>query len=208
MTKPLSSIDTASHMTMPPESMSTLISQVLLPYGQQWAASNGYALVAKLLADEQLHGLVVRYGEPMLAAWSEARAAAARHDGGHDRNRTRSETGSDTFDLQQLSARLTAIEAQHHQLLTLLETVRTKMRPVAQALGCCPECLVGVEDCPCCWGKSTVGSNPPDLELLKSRIIEPLAASGVPLQLNEVTRRPRAANGRTHVGRETGANHE
>jgi hypothetical protein len=188
--------------------MARLISQVVLPYGQQWAASNGYPLIAKLLAEEPLHDLVARYGDSMLAAWAEARAAAAKANAGHNGPGVRAGAGVESAELQQLNARLTAIEAQHQQLLTLLETVRTKMRPLAQALGCCPECLVGIEGCPCCWGKSAVGSNPPDLELLKARIIEPLAASGVPLQLNEVTRRPRGANGRTHTRRETGANHE
>ena len=195
---------------MQPESISKLISQVVLPYGQQWAASNGYPLIAKLLADEQLLGLVARYGEPMLAAWAEARAAATNVDAARDGDRPRSGRKKKTasIELQQLGARLSAIETQHQQLLTLLETVRTRMRPLAQALGCCPECLVGVEGCPCCWGKSTVGSNPPDLELLKARIIEPLAASGVQLELNDATRHRSAMNGHSHTRFETGANHE
>jgi len=195
-------------MTMQPESMAKLISQVVLPYGQQWAASNGYPLISKFLADEQLHDLVARYGDSMLTAWAEARAAATKANAGHNRHGPRAAAGFESVELQQLSARLTAVETQHQQLRTLLETVRTKMRPLAQALGCCPECLVGVEGCPCCWGKSAVGTNPPNLELLKTRIIEPLAASGVPVQLNEVARRRNGANGRSQLRRETGASHE
>lgn len=201
MTKPSSSIDLGTHMDQQPESASKILSQFLLPFGQRWAANNGYPMLSTLLADEHLHALLTRYGDSMLAAWAEARAAAANRG-------PRAEAIFGDAELEKLGARLTAVEAQHQQLLTLLETVRTKMRPLAQALGCCPECLVGVEGCPVCWGKSTVAANPPDLELLQARIVDPLAASGVPLQLNGATRRRHVANGRSQLRRDTGANHE
>jgi hypothetical protein len=118
------------------------------------------------------------------------------------------ESRADSMELQQLAERLNAVESQNQQVLGLLEMVRTKMRPLAQALGCCPECLVGVEICPACWGKSAVGGNTPDPELLKTYIVEPLAASGVPLRLNGVAPRMRAVNGKNHPRTETGASHE
>jgi len=195
-------------MNMSPESISKLISQVLLPLGQQWAASNGYPTLSKLLADEQLHGLVARHGDSMLAAWAEARSAAAKRNATQARSAPRTESRNDSMELQQLAERLNAIETQNQQVLSLLEMVRTKMRPLAQALGCCPECLVGVEICPACWGKSAVGGNPPDPELLKTYIVEPLAASGVPLRLNGAAPRMRAVNGKNHPRTETGASHE
>jgi len=195
-------------MNMSPDSISKLISQVLLPLGQQWASSNGYPTLSKLLADEQLHGLIARHGESMLTAFGEARSAAAKRNTTQARNAPPMEPGADSTELRQLTERLNAIEAQNQQVLSLLEMVRTKMRPLAQALGCCPECLVGVEICPACWGKSAVGGNPPDPELLKTYIVEPLAASGVPLRLNNAAPRMRAVNGKNHLRTETGASHE
>lgn len=193
---------------MQPDSLSKVLSQVLLPYGQQWAVRSGYPLISKLLADEQLHDLIGRYGDSMLAAWTEERATATKPNAGHNGNGQRTDASFDGVELQQLNARLTTVEAQHQQLRTLLDTVRTKMRPLAQALGCCPECLVGVEGCPRCWGKSIVGGSPPDLVLLQSLIVDPLAASGVPLRLTEIMRRLRVADARSQLQRETGANHE
>jgi hypothetical protein len=195
-------------MNMSPDSISKLISQVLLPLGQQWAAGNGYPTLSKLLADEQLHGLIARHGESMLAAWGEAKSAAAKRNAAQARSAPQMEPSADNMELKQLTERLSAIEAQNQQVLGLLEMVRTKMRPLAQALGCCPECLVGVEICPACWGKSTVGGNPPDAELLKTYIVEPLAAGGVPLRLNGVAPRMRTVNGKSHLRTETGASHE
>lgn len=186
---------------MQPEAISKLLSQVVLPYGQQWAAGSGYPLLSKLLADEQLHDLIARYGDSMLASWAEAKAAGKKPG-------PRADTSSDGVEMQKLAARLTAVEMQHQQLRTLLDTVRTKMRPLAQALGCCPLCLVGVEGCPSCWGKSTVGAHPPDLALLQSLIVGPLAASGVSLRPTDTTRGMRGVNGRSHPRRETGAKHE
>jgi hypothetical protein len=188
-------------MNMSPESMSKVLSQFLLPFGQQWAATNGYPMLSKLLADEALQDLIARYGDSMLAAYTEARAAAARSG-------PKANAGIGNVELQNLAARLSAVEAEHQQLSALLETVRIKMRPLAQALGCCPECLVGVEICPACWGRSAVGGRPPDLELLQSLIVEPLAASGVPLRPADIPPRPRGVNGRSQHRRETGAKHE
>jgi hypothetical protein len=71
---------------------------------------------------------------------------------------------------------------------TVLSILRNRMRPLALALGCCPECLVGVEGCPKCWGQSRVAYYPPDVSLLEAQVVNPLAARGVPLQLNEPNR--------------------
>ena len=86
---------------------------------------------------------------------------------------------------QQKHDRVLAMEAQQESQQALFETLRTKIRPLALALGCCPECLVGVDACPRCWGRSRVGHYRPDYALLESKIVQPLAARGVSLVLRE-----------------------
>jgi hypothetical protein len=78
-----------------------------------------------------------------------------------------------------LQERVLAMEAQE----TVLSILCNRMRPLALALGCCPECLVGVDGCPKCWGQSRVAYYPPDVSLLEAQVVNPLAARGVPLQL-------------------------
>jgi len=189
------------------ETVGKLVSQHLLPFGQQWAASSGFPALAKLLADEQLHQLMARYGESVLSSFTQSKRPAATRATRPDDERARAGAPDDT-ELRELNARVEAAEGQTRQVITLLEAVRSKMRPMAQALGCCQECLVGIEGCPACWGKSTVGGQAPDLELLESQIVEPLAASGVPLRLGQEPRRVLIANSRKHSRRETGVNHE
>jgi hypothetical protein len=193
-------------MSMQPESMGKLISQFLLPLGQQLAANTGFPAVSKLLADEQVHGLVARFGDSVLASLAETQAAPKEANTSQAANAAPAGKPADSAELEQLASRLTCVEAQHAQLVTFIETVRTQMRPLAQALGCCPECLVGVDGCPACWGKSSVGHQPADLELLQARIVDPLAAAGVPLRLDGTSPRTRVANGRNPNRRETGVN--
>lgn len=190
------------------ESIGKLVSQYLIPFGQQLATSSGHPSLARLLADEQLHQLMARYSDSVLSAFSEPGGPGARERGRPNENGAPVAASVDDTELRDLNARLATAEAQSLQLLTLLEAVRTKMRPMAKALGCCQECLVGIDGCPACWGKSAVGGNQPDLEQLQSLIVEPLAASGVPLRLDDAPRRQRVANGRNHSRRETGVNHE
>jgi hypothetical protein len=193
-------------MSTPPDSMGKMISRFLLPLGQQFAANSGFPAISKLLADEHIHGLVAQLGDSVLAGFAGAGAKPREPDHSQVADGAPGGTPAETVEMQQLASRLTCVEAQHAQLVTFIDAVRTQMRPLAQALGCCPECLVGVEGCPACWGKSTVGANPPDLELLQSRIVEPLAASGIPLRLDQSTPRLRVGSGRNSHRRETGAN--
>jgi hypothetical protein len=193
-------------MSTTPDSMGKMISRFLLPLGQQFAANSGFPAISKLLADEQIHGLVAQLGDSVLAGFAGPGAKPKGPETPAGAEGAPADSPAESVDMQQLASRLTCVEAQHTQLVTFIETVRTQMRPLAQALGCCPECLVGVEGCPACWGKSAVGSNPPDLELLQARIIDPLAAAGTPLRLDQSTPRPRVANGRNSHRRETGAN--
>ena len=82
---------------------------------------------------------------------------------------------------------------------TVLSILRNRMRPLALALGCCPECLVGVDGCPKCWGQSRVAYYPPDVSLLEAQVVNPLAARGVPLQLGEPDRsHARKSNGKSN----------
>jgi hypothetical protein len=96
-----------------------------------------------------------------------------------------SETDANANDLTSLQDRMLALEAQQEVQQALFEALRIKIRPLALALGCCPECLVGIEGCPKCGGQSRVGHYPPDYTLLEAQVVSPLAARGVPLSLNE-----------------------
>src|SRR4030095_15000814 len=96
-----------------------------------------------------------------------------------------SETDADADDLASLHDRVLALEAQQEMQQALFEALRIKIQPLALALGCCPECLVGIEGCQKCGGQSRVGHFPPDYALLETQVITPLAARGVPLSLNK-----------------------
>jgi hypothetical protein len=88
--------------------------------------------------------------------------------------------------LAALEARLCALEERYERLADLHGKQRDRMAPMAQALGCCGACLVGMEECPTCGGKGGVGYRPPDLELLAALIVRPFEAHGVHLALTPV----------------------
>jgi hypothetical protein len=78
----------------------------------------------------------------------------------------------------------------------VLSILRNRARPLALALGCCPECLVGLDGCPKCWGQSRIAYFPPDVSLLEAQIVNPLSVRGVPLRLNKRDRaHERKSNG-------------
>ena len=173
------------------KSLGKMLPAILFPYAQQWAERSGFTLLAQLLVDEQLRALFEKYGDEMVR-----RAAQGSHTPGNGNGRgngkgpaLRAEPrvgeadpkGSDFTDLQD---RVLAMEAHQEAQQALFEVLRSKIRPLALALGCCPECLVGVDGCPNCWGRSKVAHYPPDYTLLQTQIVSPLAAHGVPLVLN------------------------
>src|SRR5262249_47255120 len=87
--------------------------------------------------------------------------------------------------LANLHARVLAMETQLQAQQALFELLRTKIRPLALALGCCPECLVGVDGCPKCLGQSGGGGFQPEQALLRALVVNPLALCGIPLNLGE-----------------------
>ena len=179
---------------MQAESLGKLLPQILIPYAQQWAERSGMTLLSKLLVDEQLRELIERYSGEFVTNLSQAGSTPADdNEGGNvekpasfteaqDRN-VSAIANTDSGDMTELRARVLAMEAQHEVHRILLETLRAKMRPLALALGCCPECLVGVVGCPRCWGRSKVAHYPPDYALLEMQVVSPLVTRGVPLTL-------------------------
>jgi hypothetical protein len=171
-----------------------MIPRILLPYAQQWAERSGMTLLSRMLVDENLRALLEKYGDEMVQGVVNAtsRRRAANGTSG-TRNGYRPapaeppgvhETSSNGDDMARLLDRVSALEAEQRVQQALFDAVRTKIRPLALALGCCPECLVGVGGCPKCGGRSTVGYYPPDRALLESEVMRPLATRGVPLSLN------------------------
>src|SRR5574341_1344295 len=190
-----SSTERRDHMQ--PESLGKLLPRVFLPYAQQWAERSGMPLLSKLLVDDHLRALIERYGDELLERFSQAQRAAPKGKGKANGRKPalhlvgdEAQPAGEDAELSDLNERLHAIEAQYELLLGVLETVRTKMKPLAASLGCCPECLVGVTGCHKCLGKSKVGYYEPDAALLQSVIVDPLAARGVPLALVETPPRP------------------
>lgn len=184
------------------ETLGKLLPKLLLPYAQQWAERSGMPLLSKLLVDEHLRALVERYGEELLERVSAAQRAQV-WDGepaGAGKPvlrviRNDEEPAQHDADVSDLEARLEAIESQYELLLGMLEAVRTKMKPLAAALGCCPDCMVGVAGCFRCLGKSRVGYYEPDRSLLQAEVVGPLAVRGLPLTFDEAPPRPaRQAN--------------
>ena len=176
---------------MQTESLGRVLPQILLPYLQQWAERSGLNLLSRLLVDEQFRGLIEKYGDELMT--HVAQTASSR--GNRQRNGSRpasgaqsnvSENDANANDLASLHERVLVMEAQQKAQQALFEVLRTKIRPLALALGCCPECLVGVDGCPKCWGRSKVAQYPPDYTLLETEIVGPLALRGVPLVLNEI----------------------
>lgn len=188
---------------MSTDSLGKMLPRILFPYVQQWAERSGMTLVSRLLVDEQFRALLEKYGDEVLTRMAQAQrppsASAATSAAPYGTaNGTANGHAADLADppcadprfsepaingssLSKLQERVLAMEAQE----TVLSILRNRMRPLALALGCCPECLVGVEGCPKCWGQSRVAYYPPDISLLEAQVVSPLAARGVPLQLRE-----------------------
>jgi hypothetical protein len=184
---------------MQTESLGKMLPRILYPYVQQWAERSGMTLLSRLLVDEQFRGLVEKYGDEVMSRVMQQGLPpgnASRQGSDPVAPSSASQGAADGLlngsSLAKLQERVLAMEAQE----TVLSILRHRMRPLALALGCCPECLVGVEGCPKCWGQSRVAYYPPDVSLLEAQVINPLAARGVPLQLNEPDQtRERKSNG-------------
>lgn len=185
---------------MQTESLGKMLPRILFPYVQQWAERSGMTLVSRLLVDEQFRGLLEKYGDEVMSRVMQPGfppGNAPRQGSDPVAPPCASPGAADSLlnggSLAKLQERVLAMEAQE----TVLSILRNRMRPLALALGCCPECLVGVDGCPKCWGQSRVAYYPPDVSLLEAQVVNPLAARGVPLQLNE--------RDRTHERKSNGA---
>jgi hypothetical protein len=172
------------------ESLGKVLPRTLLPYVQQWAERSGYTLLSRLLVDEQFQGLVEKYADEAVTLMSSGPPRNGNGRGSGKRSASSaeprvSETDANADDLGSLQDRMLALEAQQEAQQALFEGLLIKIRPLALALGCCPECLVGIEGCPNCGGRSRVGHYPPDYTLLEAQVVSPLAARGVPLSLKK-----------------------
>jgi hypothetical protein len=172
------------------ESLGKVLPRTLLPYVQQWADRSGYTLLSRLLVDEQFQGLVEKYADEVVTLMSSGTPTNGNGRGSGKKSAPSaesrvSEADADADDLASLHDRLLALEAQPEMQQALFEALRIKIRPLALALGCCPECMVGFEGCLKCGGQSRVGHYPPDYALLEAQVVTPLAARGVPLSLNK-----------------------
>jgi hypothetical protein len=184
---------------MQPESLGKMLPRILFPYVQQWAERSGMTLLSRLMVDEQFRGLLEKYGEELMsglmqAGFPQGNAPQQASDPVALQGASPGATDNplNGSSLAKLQERVLAMEAQE----TVLSVLRNRMRPLALALGCCPECLVGLDGCPKCWGQSRVAYFPPDVSLLEAQVVNPLAARGVPLQFNEMDRtRDRKSNG-------------
>jgi hypothetical protein len=174
------------------DSLGKVLPAIVFPYVQQWAERSGLPLLAQLLVDEQFRSLLEKYGDEMVRHMAQDDHAPGNGNG-HVNGieptfRAEPHAGeadakaSDSADLQD---RVLALQAQQEAQQALFDLLRSRIRPLALALGCCPECLVGVDGCPNCWGQSKVAHYPPDQRLLEAVVVSPLAARGVPLVLNE-----------------------
>jgi hypothetical protein len=172
------------------ESLGKMLPRILFPFVRQWAERSGFTLLSRLLVDEQFQGLLEKYGDEIVTIMA---SGATRNGNGHGNGKKRarpaeprvSEADANADDWTSLRDRVSDLEAQQEAQQALLEALSVKIRPLALALGCCPECLVGVEGCSQCGGRSKVGLYPPDYALLEAQIVSPLAARGAPLSLNE-----------------------
>jgi len=179
---------------MQTESLGKVLPRILFPYVQQWAERSGMTLLSRLLVDEKFRGLIEKYGDEIVTRMAQAAPPPGNGNGKGNGSKFASrveprgsETDANTGDLTHLHDRVMAMEAQQEAQQALFEILRTRIRPLALALGCCPECLVGVEGCPKCWGQSRVAHYKPDYTLLAVKIVNPLAARGVPLVLSEIS---------------------
>jgi hypothetical protein len=192
---------------MQSETLGKMLPRILFPYVQQWAERSGMTLLSRLLVDEQFRGLLEKYGDEVMSRvmqpgyptgnapqqGSDPTAPPCASPGAND-------SPLNGSSLAKLQERVLAMEAQE----TVLSILRNRMRPLALALGCCPECLVGVDGCPKCWGQSRVAYYPPDVSLLEAQVVNPLAARGVPLQLGEPGRTHASEPDRTRARKSNG----
>jgi hypothetical protein len=180
------------------ESLAAVFPKVVLPYLEQWAERSGFTVLSQLLADDHLHALIARYGDQLIPS-AKPRGEAKRGNGKPSNGKPGSGYRSEwtprqgashaTFDTQEsehsafeeLDSRVEAMEEQLAAQDALLVLLRSKIRPLALALGCCPECVVGVEHCPNCGGQSRVGLFEPDEKLLRTLVVDPLIERGIPL---------------------------
>jgi hypothetical protein len=182
---------------MQAESLGKMLPRILFPYVQQWAERSGMTLLSRLLVDEQFRGLLEKYGDELMrgvmqAGFPVGNAPQQGNDPGAPPSPGAPDNPMNGSSLAKLQERVMAMEAQE----TVLSVLRNRMRPLALALGCCPECMVGLDACPKCWGQSRIAYFPPDVSLLEAQVVNPLAARGVPLRLNEPDRsRERKSNG-------------
>jgi len=172
------------------ELLGKVLPRILFPYVQQWAERSGFTLLSRLLVDEQFQGLVEKYADEIAILMASSAPGNGNGWGSGKRAVPRarphvSETDADADDLASLHNRVLAMEAQQAMQQALFEALRIKSKPLALALGCCPECLVGIEGCQKCGGQSRVGHYPPDYALLEAQVVIPLAARGAPLSLNK-----------------------
>lgn len=162
-------------------------------------------LLSKLLEDEHVHALVEKYGNEIAMRMSASnpdlgngnRHGQVNHRGnGHSRDNdtervsfSRDSNGNadeaNAQHLARLQERLSTLEIQHELQQAVFDDVRRRIRPLALALGCCPECFAGVVGCHKCGGDSRVGLYLPDETLLEEQVIRPLAALGVQLKLGK-----------------------
>jgi hypothetical protein len=185
---------------MEPDSTGVLLPKVVFPYLRQWADHSGFEVLSKLLDDEQLLSLIQRYADQLIPEPRPGNSTSVNGAAGRNGNRATGANGArhpsyrpaspprslrapEQSDLSQLHARVDAMEGQLLAQQAVLDVLRAKIRPLARALGCCPECMVGLEHCPRCLGRSVVGHFEPDRELLRALVLEPLATRGVPVSV-------------------------
>jgi hypothetical protein len=188
-----------------------MLPRILFPYVQQWAERSGMTLLSRLLVDEQFRGLLEKYGDEVMSRVMQPGYPPGNGNAPHQGSDpaappTYASPGASpgapdspmngSSSLAKLQERVLAMEAQE----TVLSILRNRMRPLALALGCCPECLVGVDGCPKCWGQSRVAYYPPDVSLLEAQVVNPLAARGVPLRLGEPDRPRDSRTGANRTG--------
>ncbi|OQW33441.1 MAG: hypothetical protein A4E19_03310 [Nitrospira sp. SG-bin1] len=176
---------------METEALGKVLPDVLLPYLQQWAERSELTLLSRLLGDEQFRGLIEKYGVELMTLMTDANSPVGSKPGDNA-------TDAGVNELTDLQDRVAAMEAQQEVQQALFELLRSKIRPIALALGCCPECLVGMVGCLKCKGRGKVAYYPPDHMLLESQIGTPLAVRGVRLIFSE-----RNVSGTGREGRET-----
>jgi hypothetical protein len=188
------------------ESLGRMLPAILFPHVQQWAERAGLPLLSQLLVDEQFRSLLEKYGDEMMKLMAGSASGNVNghthgngqmngngHGNGHADGHGHAHGNGHASEIVPVATQEPIVgetgpdraRSMQEAQQALLELLRIKIRPLALALGCCPECLVGIDGCPNCWGKSKVGYYPPDHRLLEAAVIGPLAARGVPLVLNE-----------------------